>query len=309
MKAYVDKDNRSQVMIFDSVQDCLQSTEKNLNDRNAPPLFQDRWLGKDLECWEDAKAACFQPWAEGIETVENVMQKIMNSGLPTPKSRRRRPRWTEDTGHEVCPDRWMTGQPDYWRDSRREVKSGPSTVCLLTNLDAISSDSPQAVMWRGAGAVAIADILENAGYNVDMHIWCRGNSVYQNRYSGQFTSINIKEPGEPVDVGGLITILTSWFTRAVVFGSFCCAKANSAGAHSAGYGGMNSRLDRMGKHMALAGDRIVYMPIVNSFDGAVGAVSSVLQEFSEAGDYEMSVGDWEEWANVTMEDDDGNRSC
>lgn len=296
MQSFTDKKSKCQVMIFDSVKDCLDSTKKNIDpERNAPPIYGDRWLGEDLTDWESVEAACWEPWKEGIECVQRVMDKILNSGLPMPQDRKRRPRWAEDTGHEVCPDRWMGGQQDYWRSSHRMKSTGPTTVSLLTNLDAISGDHPETVMWRGAGAVAIADILENAGYNVDMHIWCRGSSVFQDRYSGQFTSINIKKPGEPVDVGGLITILTSWFTRAVVFGSFCCADARNSS-----YGGMVNRLGSCAKHMAMAGDGVVYMPIVNNFDGAVGAVASVLQELNDAGDYQHSIEDWEEWANVTQ---------
>ena len=43
------------------------------------------------------------------------------------------------------------------------------------------------------------------------------------------------------------------------------------------------------------------MPIVRSMEGAIGAVKEVLSEFAQAGDSEMSIEEWEEWAGVASE--------
>ena len=293
MQYELDKENATHCMMFDSVYDILSSTERKFDNgvRNYSPSYGDsEWIGRELSSWDDVKDACFNPSPEALEAGSKLVQKILDNELPQPKSKRRKAYWNDSGGSEIGVGRYMDGEP-FWRSSRREMKTGTSTVSVITNLDGISSESSESMMWRGAGAVAIADVLENAGYNVDLHVWCRGSSVYDETPMGQFTSINIKSSGDVLDVGAIMSVLTGWFLRSVIYSSF-----NTAGVGNRRLGSPVETLGSLSSYMALESDRIVYMPIVRSEKGAVGAVNRVLEEFTYSGDSDMSVSEWEEWA-------------
>ena len=148
----------------------------------------------------------------------------------------------------------------------------------------------------------MADVLEQAGYNVDIHMWCRGDNVFRGSCRGQFTAMHVKRVAEPLDIGRIMSVLSSWWCRSMLFGSFCTAPVSYQS-----YGGMNSTLGSFRKYMSLAGDKTLYMPIVRTKQGAVGAVTAALQEFTDAGDHDLTIEDWEEWANGFSEVDDDER--
>ncbi len=300
MKYVRDNEESVHVMHFDSVDDIVESTEDCLGQKTRTGLQKHRfsvhtygWLGRSIYTWEQVKAACFDPEPDVLESMESIVERLKKHDLPEPKSRRRRRIWSDSSGSEVCSNRWMSGEP-YWRSMQKGMVNGPANVTLLTNLDGSGDDSPEEIAWRGAGAVVIADILEQSGYNVEMLMWNKGDGVFNGNIRGQFTTVRMKEFGAFLDIGGIMNVLSGWFLRAVVFNSF-----NNCPVGNNNLGSVNKRLGKCDKHLDIGSDtRVVYMPFVRSEDGAVGAVNQVLRQFELVGDESIGVSEWEEVLGV-----------
>jgi hypothetical protein len=277
------------VMRFDSITEIVRETAKNTCKANWS-IWDNNcgtgWTWKDCKNFDDVMKRLRSPWIDGLKMVGSIIDRVSEK-LPPPVSRQRKPRWSECDGSEVCSDRWRTGE-DYWRTVSRREAAGSNSVCIITNLDAISSNSGSDVFLRGAGAIALADMLENAGYEVEIHAWLQGRNVYDEGTSGQFTAIRLKEIGAPLNIGSMINSLTSEFLRTVVFSSFCVAEDVNYSL-----GAPVKTLGKFQKYMEVSGDSVMYMPIVHSEDEVVSACAGVLKVFEETkGHIEFS--DWEE---------------
>ena len=148
------------------------------------------------------------------------------------------------------------------------VRRGATTVTVLTNLDAGCSDGPHSVFWRGAAAIATADILEQAGYMVELIMWCKGLYVYDSPRSEQLTILRLKEAGDPLDMQALCCGLSAWYLRVVVFGSFHLATRKPRSIGGLDYNLKQVHINQMEKDGAIC----VQIP-VHTY-GLPGAVES-----------------------------------
>jgi hypothetical protein len=154
-----------------------------------------------------------------MKRVEYVQDKVMKESMPTPKSIKRKPRWSDNDG-EVDVDRAMHGEPEFYRRVTREKVTGPTHIALVTNLDSPGLVNSSGLFYRSTAAIAATDILENLGYSVEIWVWCRGEKVFPRPNDHQFVGVKVKESGDPIDKNALCDTLSAWFTSEAVFGSF-----------------------------------------------------------------------------------------
>ena len=174
--------------------------------------------------WDDAVLMTASSWGRATDMVTSIVtQLVEGETLPRPKSRKRVRRFGEDDGNDVVLERLEAGA-DWWEYTARANRRGPATVTLLTNLDGWAGDGPFGIFWRGAAAIAATDILEQAGYMVELIMWCKAYSVYNNSgptfMNRQLTYLRLKEAGQPIDMNALCCGLSAWFLRVMLFGSF-----------------------------------------------------------------------------------------
>lgn len=281
MQYIVDNELGGHVMLFASPIEMVEQTIAKQSRSNCwKPGFNDSaWTGRSLKNWQGTLEAMVNPWEEGLAMVEQMRQDLQAAGLPKPKDRRRRMRYDEYDGQEIDVERYRSGEP-YWRRAKRELTHGPSTVSLISNLDAEGSMNAKDILFRGAAVVAVCDILEAHGYRVDLWAWCRGRNVYKGKGDAQFTAFNLKKPEQPIDVGTLINALSGWFLRVCVFGSFITATETT----NPGVGGAVYQMGGFSKYMAYASDRVLPMPSVWTMKDAVEAAQSMLRDFANADD-------------------------
>lgn len=276
MEVTIDKDRGGVAMVFDGPNDMIDRTIERWDGNNVPSVnLRDNhvhWQQKRFTSWLDVKHAINTPWEEGMRKYDRCLAALRNADLPQPKTVRRRRIRDFDNGHTIDLDRLMysAGEP-YWDDNRREHGHGPMVVTLLANLDGNCEVSANDVGWRGAGTVAICDVLEDAGYMVDLHLWCLGVNVFGSPHTKQFTTMNLKAPGEAPDAVGLVNVLSGWFMRTALFGSFC------VGPKVRALGGARNELGDWDEYMITDGDLRLDVPIVTSEDKAVEAARGILQ--------------------------------
>ena len=177
--------------------------------------FDPSFLGRDLCTWDQVLNAAKREWPEGLEVVQEMLYQLrdLKSEL-RPKSVRRRPRWADD-GDEIDNDRLRSGQ-EPWRVARRESADGPQTVVIFTNVSALGSVRHEDVLWRGAVATALADLLEEAGYRVEL--WgCRYTSRAYQDHSNLLQAYCLKRAEEPLDLAAVVNGVSAWFFRSAIF--------------------------------------------------------------------------------------------
>ena len=140
--------------------------------------------------------------------------------LPIPESIRRRKVWKDDTGDSIDIHRLYAGVP-YWRDiAGRQAQGGCPIVTVIANVGSPWHLDPEQIMWRGIAAILITDILEDAGYRVELWAARQGRSQYYPDYEDLLTATLLKESHGPLVKSLLVSGLSGWYYRTIVWLSY-----------------------------------------------------------------------------------------
>lgn len=191
--------------------------------------FRGRYFANGEECLK----AEGETWEEGVKVIEDLISKLEGQ-MPAPVSRRRKPRWMEDDGSDLCLDRLRSGQP-YWRESRRQNTHGPSTITLVVDVTTSGGVKADDALWRGAAAVAMTKVLEDAGYRVELIAVSSQTRCWTRAFGGESKNgafaVTLKKPEQPVNLSSLTNWISAWAYRSLWFSSW-----NLKGEMSWGYG-------------------------------------------------------------------------
>lgn len=123
--------------------------------------------GTGLSSVADASALFATGWAEGTARARTVAAPLARV-IPPVKQTRRRVRWA-DTGNELHLDRALRGEWDTaWRNTQR-VDGAPKVLTLHCAFGGQASVSVEQFFWCGAQMLVVTDLLEDAGYAVELH--------------------------------------------------------------------------------------------------------------------------------------------
>jgi len=212
-------DRETRYRIFDDTEDLIATVQSIPDDssRLEPIHIVDRehWIGRDFHDWEEVYAAARSPWPEGVEIVERMAEELADADLPQPQNTRRKPRFSEDNGDEVDYDRLRSGQP-FWRTTQRANTRGPQVVTLVVDLNAAQKIAHHDILWRGAAVLAMTRILEDAGFRVEIWTIHCAQKCYSDG-TGHCHAVCLKRPGDPLNVGTLVSAVSGWFYRTVGF--------------------------------------------------------------------------------------------
>jgi hypothetical protein len=175
-----------------------------------------RFIGRRIDGWADVVAKVGDYWPEGLDLVQEMLFELRNAtGQARPRSRVRRGRWSSDDGDEIDVDRLRAGQ-NCWRQTVREERDAPQTLALVFSLSTSCSRAAEEVLWRGAVAIILSDLLEAAGFRVEL--WA-ANYVARGYRDGSdaFQAVRLKASESPVDIATLVNGIAGWFFRTVVF--------------------------------------------------------------------------------------------
>jgi hypothetical protein len=182
-----------------------------------------RWLGRHFDTLDEVEKAASAPWEHGMRVVDGMIEELRKGDLPRPAQIRRRPTYSEVDGDEVDMDRLRGGVP-FWRTTTRSKMSGPTVVTLVIEVGANCQVRHDDVLWRGAAAVAMATLMEEAGYRVEMYSYMYSEGGYHGRGEDSITNhlqcVCLKRPQDPIDQGSLVAAVSAWFMRTVMFAGF-----------------------------------------------------------------------------------------
>jgi hypothetical protein len=151
------------------------------------------WFG-GITSMENANELIKLGWREGAERALKLKEQVQKQ-VPEPLSVKRTIKW-DDEGDELSIDRLYNGQIDeMWRRTGRKLRSGPRTVSILTNYGGNCMLTAEEMFWTGAASIALADILEDAGYVTEISGY---NSTGHGRQGVLVQRVRVKEAGEPL---------------------------------------------------------------------------------------------------------------
>jgi hypothetical protein len=202
--------------VFDSVEDLIESSAAASVDRQPLHIFHlEKFVGRDFSTWEEVYTAARAAWPEGVETIRRMADEMADADLPRPANRRRRPRFEEQDGDEVDHDRLRTGQ-SFWRTTSRSACRAPQTVVIVIDVNAKAKIKHRDILWRGAAAIAMTELLEAADFRVELWIVHRAFKAYADG-SSHCHAVCLKRAADPLDVATFASAVSGWFYRSLMF--------------------------------------------------------------------------------------------
>jgi hypothetical protein len=212
-----EKTTTGHLRVFDSVEDMIAGCRTAVYRRHveSAAMKNERWVGRAFANWNEVYAAACGPWDEGRDTIERMVGQMEGEDLPKPVSRKRKTRFAQDDGSELDYDRLRSGQ-EFWRRCERQSTKGPQTVTIVADVSTRSGVNHEDILWRGAAAIAVTHVLEEAGYRVEL--WAvRCANQYDADGKDTVTAVNLKRAGDPLDIATLVTAVSGWFFRSMFF--------------------------------------------------------------------------------------------
>ena len=119
-------------------------------------------------------------------------------------------------GAAVSLGRYVAGRADCWRRPVR-VPVPRRVVSIGVNCAVHCSQDYDALLWRGAAAAALADVLTAGGLSVQVDILSCLHNLIDGRQAYHVFSCTVKRPDMPMDLGGLaFSVAEIGFYRRVV---------------------------------------------------------------------------------------------
>ena len=182
-------------------------TNKDLAARALRPDRGANWYGIE-GAGPAITAAIAQGWPDGVKRAREIAAEISMDIPPAQDIRRRKVRG--DHGDEIDMQRVYAGALDTaWSRTARRSTNAPPVISIFTNFGGTWAKSGEEMFYKGAAAAVLADILEAAGYRVEIICYGIFKGVYEN-HPGQYDYFEFpaKRADEPLDLNRL-TALTA----------------------------------------------------------------------------------------------------
>ncbi len=172
----------------------------------------DRWANGHTP--ESLRKAVTDPSAELLAEID-AMRQVLLDEISLPSQPRRKVRRGLDWGDELDADRYLSREPNAWERSVRESQTR-RTVTIGVNLTVACLQTAEDLIYRGAAAVALADVLTQRGVNVRVVGFSVGEDVSSAIYK-LVSIVELKSADMPLDVASLATAVCDvGFFRMVV---------------------------------------------------------------------------------------------
>lgn len=210
--------SKMHVKTWESVDAMLADCNKAAASGRVHTFSDESFVGRKFDGWKDVAAVANQEWPEGLEIIQEMLHEMKKRlrDLPAPKDRRRKKRWADD-GDEVCNDRLRSGQ-EFWSRTERQEVNAPQHVTVFANVGALGEVPWMDLIWRGAAALILCDLLEAAGYRVEFWAVRWSRHLYEDG-DPSIGAVCLKGSGGVADTSTVVNALAGWFYRTVFFQS------------------------------------------------------------------------------------------
>jgi hypothetical protein len=267
--------------LFESAADIFDTVKNLETGYTHPAKCELDWTGgKRYQTWAEAGIGHLTPDATHLKTIATITEAIREK-MGDVTDIKRKASWSDQSG-EIDVDRVMAGEPVcYRRTSRKRVTTATSvTIYLAMSASARTKDAD--INRRTAIAVAVADVLEDAGVQVEIIGTMHTTGCYNTGTPKNCENmIVMKEAGEELSVAKLSSMSTAWFLRVPIFASIY---EGQEGNTSMGLGYPSSSISKCGQKMIddrypaqTHTIRITEFPRNN--EGAIRTATELIQNF------------------------------
>jgi len=176
------------------------------------------FVGREFTGWSDVEAKANKLWQDGLDTIRRLADEARGEITMRPKSRKRRQTWSEDSGDEFDTDRFRAGQAP-WLECRAQSVTAPQRLTLWIDTSTNAYRNPEEMIWRGAAAVIIADLLEAAGFQVEIFGVAGTDNTFHNGNNFRL-AYRMKRHDQPLDMSSLANAVSGWYYRTVAFQAY-----------------------------------------------------------------------------------------
>jgi hypothetical protein len=216
----------TELRVYDSIAEVVDraTSKSSPRPKAEDSICSTTFTGRAFRTWNGIRTAANTMWSDGLDILDGMTTEIAAADIPAPVSRKRKMRFDEANGDEIDYDRLRSGQ-DFWRTCRRDNVRGPATVTVMVDVSANSSVDHADILWRGAAAIAMTDLLEEAGYRVELWAVEGGVSTYVDG-AGSMIAVCLKQAAEVLDRSTLINAVSGWFFRTIMFAEISYSHCN-----------------------------------------------------------------------------------
>lgn len=181
---------------------------------------------------ESIIAALDNPPQELVLAVERIKDQI-ETKVVAPTGRRRRTVRRLELGDELDPIAWVSRSPEGWSETRYQTER-KHVARIAVNLSVHCRRTPQQLLYRGAAAAALADVLTVQGYSVEIVAFQSGSGLSSGQGSAVSSTI-VKRADAPLDIGAVALALSEIaFFRIVTMSAdarLCTSKLTGGWGH------------------------------------------------------------------------------
>ena len=201
--------------VTDAVQDALADFAQTTHNQEFIRNRMDEALG-GKDPWasrytrEKFLKELSDPKQSLLAAVDEMRAELV-AEFPLPTSPRRRVRHGQEFGEDIDVDRWLRRIPECWDRNVREQQPR-RTVTIGCNLAANASVKAHQTLYRGAAALALADILTSRGVNVSIVLFDAVRYPTDLVASGIIRYV-VKDHQMPLDIGAVAFAMCeiAWF--------------------------------------------------------------------------------------------------
>lgn len=166
---------------------------------------------------EELKQQLEDPDSDLVWRVEELKQEI-ETEIDIPAGKRRVVRRRLEFGDEFDETAYVQRDPDGWSEVRTEAQQ-KKVVSIAVNSSVLGHRKPEAVYYRGAAAAALADLLNDLGYAVEITSFRCVEHLERRSSAGvlHIAKFPVKHADAPLDVSLVSFVLSEiGFYRGVV---------------------------------------------------------------------------------------------
>ena len=198
---------------FDSIAEAIKDAMTDYAHNEENRLFiagrmkehmtgHDRWANNYTKA--QLLSAVENPPAELMESIDEMRRSLVEEVCP-PASNRRSVRRNQDWGDELTPEAVLVRSLTPWERTARELQP-KRTVTIGVNLTVSAGQRASELLWRGAAATALVDILTERGMNVEIvAYWTIRNMSSASKMV--IAKYIVKRADMPLDVGAAAVAL------------------------------------------------------------------------------------------------------
>jgi len=239
-----------------------------------------RFVGEELRNWNEVTQRNDRDWASALYDLEKCKKSLESFELSELKSRKRKRTFNTEDG-DLDVERVISGDEKIFETTRREVQNGESEAVVVIDTSSNYKTDTNAIFWKGAAGLVIAERLEEMGYTVELWAASTIRDLYPG-HQGILTSATcLKRCEDPLDVSTLVNTLGGWFLRTVSFTLWETLTKRLFQTHAKQGLGIPSMMDHVMLKTLTESEDCIYVSGITTQRGAVEVILTTLQKIKD----------------------------